>query len=188
MTTAQLLAIIEKYLEIFPEEKLELKVLLAQLEAGERLNDRRNFRGHVTASGIVLSPDKSKVLLIHHNFFKLWQQPGGHWEVGEPNPWQAARREVEEETGVKLARQIIWFKKDKTIPLDIDSHRVPARPYKNEPAHQHHDLRYVFSAAQRNTNYQAKEVGGARWYKLDDPMTERVARPLAKLRRLGLAK
>src|ERR1017187_363028 len=95
--------IVEHYIEIFPEERKKFVLLHKQLAAGERLNDRQNYHGHITGSGIILSPDKRKILLIHHKLFNHWQQPGGHWEsCDEANPFETAKRESEEETGVRL--------------------------------------------------------------------------------------
>lgn len=70
--------ILTDYLSIFPEEEGSLCRLQEQVEADELLNDRRNFNGHITGSAIILSPDRTRVLFIHHNLFKRWQQPGGH--------------------------------------------------------------------------------------------------------------
>jgi 8-oxo-dGTP pyrophosphatase MutT (NUDIX family) len=54
---------------------------------------------HVTGSAIVLGP--KGVLLHRHKRLALWLQPGGHLEPGE-SPWDAARREAQEETGLDL--------------------------------------------------------------------------------------
>lgn len=175
--------ILKDYLKIFPEERPELKLLLDQVRGAEALNDRRNFRGHITGSAIILSPDKKKVLLIHHNFFKLWQQPGGHWETDEPDPFEAARREALEETGVEIAKALSIDPKHPLVPLDINSHAVPARPAKDEPPHFHHDFRYVFMAANEKLAHQAAEVSAAAWYVLGDPTTSRVSRCIEKLHR-----
>jgi 8-oxo-dGTP pyrophosphatase MutT (NUDIX family) len=52
---------------------------------------------HVTASAIVVGP--RGVLLHEHKRLGIWLQPGGHIEAGE-TPWEAARREAREETGI----------------------------------------------------------------------------------------
>jgi hypothetical protein len=55
--------------------------------------------GHVTCTGLVLSPDKSKILLVHHRRLDRWLLPGGHCESGDPGVESVAEREVIEETG-----------------------------------------------------------------------------------------
>ncbi len=59
--------------------------------------DREADPTHVTGSAVVLGP--GGVLLHLHKRLGLWLQPGGHLEPGE-TPWQAARREAGEETGL----------------------------------------------------------------------------------------
>ena len=137
--------ILEKYLDVFPEDKAQFDALREQIKAREKLSSRKNFTGHVTGSAIVLTSDLKKMLLIYHPTHKAWQQPGGHWEEGETGPWLTAERELIEETGIKPLRQIN-ISGDQRIPLQIDSHLVPAAPQKNEPEHYHHDFRYLFIA------------------------------------------
>lgn len=54
----------------------------------------------ITAYGIILDNEK-KILLCHRKDLDLWNLPGGHAESGE-TPWDAALREVEEETGMTV--------------------------------------------------------------------------------------
>ncbi len=56
--------------------------------------------GHLTASGIVVNPERTRTLLIFHAKLQRWLQPGGHFEPGECDPRLAAAREVLEETGL----------------------------------------------------------------------------------------
>jgi 8-oxo-dGTP pyrophosphatase MutT (NUDIX family) len=178
--------LLKNYLDLFPEERADLKSLLAQLEVGELLNDRRNFHGHITASGIVLSADLTKILLIHHKLFKVWQQPGGHWEAGESSPLVAACREVIEETGIHLAYGVNILPDNPLVPLDINSHEVPARPQKDEPIHRHHDFRYLFIAKDKHLIHQKAEVNGAKWFDLHDPAAMRTGSCIPKLKRLKI--
>ena len=65
--------------------------------------DRDRFvPGHFTASGFVVSPDGSSLLLIHHRRLDRWLQPGGHIDPEDASPIAAAAREVTEETGVSV--------------------------------------------------------------------------------------
>jgi len=178
--------VVERYLELFPDEAASLAQLRKQLSDKEKLNDRRNFHGHITGSGIVLSPDKSKILLIHHKAFNQWQQPGGHWEDDdEANPLDTARRETEEETGIKIAEYLSIDSNYPLTPLDLNSHQTLARPQKNEPAHRHHDFRYVFVAESTELNLHDAGVDDAGWYGFEAPETEKVRGIIAKLRRFG---
>lgn len=174
--------ILRRYLEFYPEERQQLRLLQQQVNATESLNNRRNFKGHVTASAIILSADKKKILLIHHKAYDEWQQPGGHLEESDADTLEAAKREGEEETGVRLGKNIALDSKYPLMPFDIDSHPVPARPDKSEPPHYHHDFRYVFLCDDYKTDHQAEEVLAAEWTPLDDPKNKRIKRSIKKLR------
>ena len=98
--------LLNRYLALYPEEKESFVLLRRQIVANEDVVSRRNFTGHVTGSGLVLSPDRSHVLLIHHRFLERWLQPGGHMEPHEITPYDTALREVREETGLQPLRYI----------------------------------------------------------------------------------
>ena len=93
--------------------------------------------GHITCSGLVLSPAGDRILLVHHRRLDRWLQPGGHVEPEDATIDAAARREVEEETGALLASG--------SAPLlGVDVHAIP--PKRGEPLHLHHDLLFLFRA------------------------------------------
>ncbi len=96
--------------------------------------------GHITGSALVLSADGAAVLMNHHRSLGRWMNFGGHAD-GETDILEVARREVLEEAGLQA------------VPLsldifDIDIHPIPANPLRNEPAHEHFDIRYLFRAGQ----------------------------------------
>lgn len=179
--------LVEAYLTAYPEERAALAGLVEQVQAGETLNDRKNFNGHITGSAVILSPDRQKLLLVHHKLFDKWLQPGGHWEAGEAGPWEAARREATEETGVRLGMQIATLV-DHRVPLDLGTHPIPAQPGKREPAHDHHDFRYAFMAAHEELEVPSQEANilEAAWLPFDDPRMEYLMSSLAKLRHFGI--
>lgn len=122
--------------------------------------DRGRFEpGHFTASAFVLSPDERSLLLILHGKLGRWLQPGGHIDAGDVDPVQAARREVEEETGLRDLRL--------ASPglFDVDVHAIP--PLRGDPAHEHFDLRFLFVAP--DLAHQAgSDAKAARWVPLPE--------------------
>jgi len=178
--------VFDGYLRRFPEEKRALKLLRKQIDELQKLNGRKNFVGHITGSAIVLSPRLDKVLAIHHIKLKRWQQPGGHWDEDETGPWLTAFREAQEETGVKIAKKVHLDAKNPHIPLDIDSHYIPAIPVNNEPSHHHHDFRHVFIAEGLELQADKREVYGVEWLPFDDPRTAIFKCTMDKLRLLKL--
>ena len=99
----------------------------------------------MTASGIVIEPRTTRMLVIHHTALDCWLQPGGHIEPADITLASAALREIAEETGIGRGDlQPVTIDGDTDTPFDLDSHPIPARPAKNEMAHTHHDARYLF--------------------------------------------
>lgn len=188
MQISEIQHIIDEYLELFPEELSKLQELQQRLEIDEVFNNRSSFQGHGTGGAIVLSPDRRKILLIHHKSLNKWLQPGGHWDPEDPSPWAVAQREAEEETGVQIARRILIPGVSADVPIDIDSHHIPARKSRNEPAHTHHDFRYAFLAADEVLTIQKAEIYQASWVLLDadDERLAEVRPSITKLRALKL--
>jgi len=94
--------------------------------------------GHITCTGLVLSPDTERILLVHHRRLDRWLLPGGHVESSDPSLADTARREVVEETYASLGP-------DAPLALaGIDVHGIP--PKRHEPFHLHHDLVFLFRA------------------------------------------
>ena len=94
--------------------------------------------GHFTASAFVLSPDRRSLLLIHHAKLHRWLQPGGHVEASDTDLLAAATREAMEECSLDMGDLELLSSE----PFDLDIHRIPAR--KEEPEHDHFDVRYLF--------------------------------------------
>ncbi len=92
--------------------------------------------GHVTASAWVVSPDRQRVLLLHHRKHDQWFQPGGHAD-GDADVLRVALRETAEETGldpshIRLVTPAIF---------DVDIHTIPASA--RGPRHDHYDIRFL---------------------------------------------
>lgn len=115
-----------------PAETMIVSAFLALVEEGNYLRDN-NDKGHLTSSIFVMSKDGKKVLLFFHEKLHKWLQPGGHVEAGEL-PWEAASRELMEETGIQKD-----ITKDDFFDLDI--HSIPH--FKNVQEHKHYDLRFI---------------------------------------------
>ncbi|MEA3510462.1 MAG: NUDIX domain-containing protein [Actinomycetota bacterium] len=149
-----------------------------ELSRSSRPTDRDRFSpGHFTASGFVVSPDGSSLLLIHHRRLDRWLQPGGHIDPEDTSPIAAAAREVAEETGV-VVEPIL------TDLIDLDIHPIP--PRSPEPAHEHFDLRFAFRAL-GDALVADDEVHDAIWVPWDDlasyAVDRSVTRATAVLRR-----
>jgi 8-oxo-dGTP pyrophosphatase MutT (NUDIX family) len=128
--------------------------------------DRRILEGHLTGSAIVVSAPGDQVLLLHHRKLDRWLQPGGHADRGEATGEEVALREVAEETGLRD----LALHPTAPRPLDVDVHQIPAR--KDEPAHEHLDLRYLVVARDpADLSPQMEEMHALRWVAWEDTDT-----------------
>ena len=164
-----------------PREHLSL--LRWQIAQGHALDDRTTLPGHVTTSAYVVSPDHRRILLIDHVVIGRWLQPGGHYEPAQHFHLSAAR-EVLEETGVQGLALHPWHRGG-DLPFAIESHDVPGKPSRNEPAHIHHDLQYLFLADPTLPLVaQIEEVHAAAWKPVEE-LREIAPLALARLRALA---
>jgi 8-oxo-dGTP pyrophosphatase MutT (NUDIX family) len=131
---------------------------LAFVDAHEDVLHRTCLPGHVTASCWILSSDGENCLLTLHRKLGRWLQLGGHVD-GEPEIWRAALREAQEESGMDRFELI-------PEPLDIDIHEIPGRA--DEPAHLHHDIRFLLQAAPGQELSISSESLDLRWFALCD--------------------
>lgn len=113
------------------------KRMVAFVVEHENCFDRALNVGHITGSAWVVSPDRRRVLLLHHRKLNRWLQPGGHSD-GDPDTLAVALRETEEESGVPKQH----IKAVTSEIFDIDIHAIPERG--DEPAHEHFDVRFLF--------------------------------------------
>ena len=110
-------------------ETAALRRFAAELAILERPFDEEAGPVHVTASAIVTG--SQGVLLHRHKRLGLWLQPGGHLDPGE-EPLAAARREVQEETGLD--------------PLVVGGGPVHVDVHGGGRGHVHLDLRWHMQA------------------------------------------
>jgi 8-oxo-dGTP pyrophosphatase MutT (NUDIX family) len=117
--------------------------------------ERTAFPAHFTGSALVVSADGARALLNHHRKLDRWLQFGGHCD-GDENVLRVAQREALEESGI--AGLIVASAR----PFDLDIHEIPAQ--RDEPAHFHYDVRYVFIAPENAAFVASEESHELRWF------------------------
>ena len=82
-------------------EAQEQRTILEMIaREGERLLTRDCTWAHITASSIIVSPDRRRTLMAYHRIYDSWAWTGGHAD-GETDFEAVARREANEETGIR---------------------------------------------------------------------------------------
>jgi len=157
--------LVDTYTKNFPNEAELLCLLIEQLKQPGDIISRKNFVGHVTASGFIVNRTTRKVLLLEHKVLLKLLQPGGHVEPGDHSPLNAAFREIEEETGITKEHLIIHsiVSGSDDVPFDIDVHYIPENKKKEESGHYHHDFRYLFTTQTDKVEIDLDESNGYRW-------------------------
>lgn len=168
---------------LYEEKPEDFKLLMDQIADNEDLQDRKNMRGHVTSSFMLLNPEKTKVLMIFHNVLQKWLAPGGHYE-GQVSIVHSALRELEEETGYPRDQVTAWNYTGFPL-IDVDSHTIPENTAKLEGPHVHHDFLFLGVAAnEHDITPQFEEVSAVKWVELDKLLFSsdaRVARAVGKI-------
>jgi 8-oxo-dGTP pyrophosphatase MutT (NUDIX family) len=121
----------------------------------------RSIPLHVTASALILHPDSGRVLLRWHQRQQAWLQVGGHGDPGETDPVGIALREGREETG--LTDLVPW--PDAAL---VHAVIVPVPGNRDEPAHEHADLRFVLATADPAAARPEKPDAPLRWLPLPE--------------------
>jgi 8-oxo-dGTP pyrophosphatase MutT (NUDIX family) len=141
MTPAAVQATVRSFHDLADGQALKSQeLILLLLECSPDPFSRSRFTpGHITCTGFVLAPDGERLLIVHHRRLDRWLLPGGHVEPEDAEIWDAARREVIEETGASLVPDAL----PRLVSMDV--HGIPSNG--REPYHLHHDLLFAFRAA-----------------------------------------
>lgn len=87
-------------------EAAEQKEILDMIAlVGDEILVRSCELAHMTASSIIVSPDRTKTLMAFHKIYQSWAWTGGHAD-GESDFEAIARREAQEETGITGLRRL----------------------------------------------------------------------------------
>jgi 8-oxo-dGTP pyrophosphatase MutT (NUDIX family) len=154
-----------------PGQRALLQAFLGFLAGRPDACARSCVPGHLTASAVILSHDRTQVLLTLHPRVGRWVQLGGHCEEGDAGLASAALREATEESGIS----------DLEIdpqPLHLDVHPItcslglPTR---------HFDVRFLLRAPAGATPVRSSESLDLAWWPVNAPPPD-VAALLGALR------
>ncbi|WP_261675594.1 NUDIX hydrolase [Streptomyces lusitanus] len=112
--------------------------------------------GHLTASALVVDPERGRVLLTLHRKLRMWLQMGGHCEPSDATLAAAALREATEESGVAGLTLLPGG------PVRLDRHPIPP------PCHFHFDVQYAALATPDAVHAVSDESLDVRWFPYDE--------------------
>jgi 8-oxo-dGTP pyrophosphatase MutT (NUDIX family) len=132
-------------------ERASIERILATVPTLPRPFDMDADPVHLTGSALIVG--SRGIVLLRHRRLGIWVQPGGHIDRGE-TPWDAARREAAEETGM-----VVRFLGSRPELAHVDVHA-------GGRGHTHLDLRYLLTAGDRDPAPppgESQEVGWFEW-------------------------
>lgn len=91
---------LERFAPWNEQEAADRHMLLRAVDTLETPLCRDNPFAHFTASGWIVNPDRTRVLMAWHNIYRAWAWTGGHAD-GEADLLAVALREAREETGIE---------------------------------------------------------------------------------------
>lgn len=129
---------------------------LAFMSAHRNATDRHCRVGHLTASTLVVNPERTAVLLTLHPKVGRWLQLGGHIEATDASIQAAAIREAHEESGHRPLSISVQ-------PVRLDRHPVPCG---DAPA-EHLDVQFIATVRAEARPVRSAESVDVAWFGID---------------------
>ena len=140
--TGAYLAALRKARGMTQQEAADQRLILEYIRLfPDNILTRDNEIAHLSSSGFVVNADGTRVLMAHHNIYRVWAWTGGHAD-GEGDLLSVALWEAREETGVEHIRPL----SPAIASLDILPVWGHVKRGKWVPSHQHLNVSYLLVA------------------------------------------
>lgn len=124
---------------------------------------RNNSQTHITSSAIILNPEMTHTLMVHHNIYKTYTWVGGHAD-GNADLLGVALQESMEETGIHTVYPIT----DAILSLDLLPVKTHSKNGKEIPEHLHLSVSYGLIACQNQPiSPKIDENSDVKWIAID---------------------
>jgi len=155
---------IKAYQPMNEQEIMDKKVILDYIESfPDNVLLRDNRIAHMTASGLIINKEHTKMLMIHHNIYNTWTWVGGHAD-GEADMLKLALKEAQEETGLEKFQTLGNIH---TIDVLLVEGHIKHGKYVNP--HLHLNVAYVFEAdEEENLVLNVEETSGLKWVAIEN--------------------
>ena len=163
-----LISQIEHYQPWNEQEERDKAMILRCLREQEDIFLRENPWAHMTASAWIVNPERSRVMMAYHNIYNSWSWLGGHAD-GEEDLLKVALKEVQEESGLHLARAVNGEIYSLEV-LTVDGH-VKRGAYVS--SHLHLNVTYLVEASEEEVlTMKPDENSGVSWFGLEEAVME----------------
>ena len=153
-----------RYIPWDEQEAADRELMLHAIDALECPLTRDNGFAHLTASGWIVNPDRTRALMAWHNIYKTWAWTGGHAD-GEADLLAVALREAREETGIEAITPVTGEIHSLEI-LPVNAH---VKRGKFVSAHLHLNVTYLLTADDSQPlRFKPDENSAVAWLPLDE--------------------
>ena len=158
---------IERYSPAGEQERQDARMMRRYAEIFPDVLSRTNETAHFTASAWIVSPDRSRVLMIYHNIYNSWSWTGGHAD-GQDDPLAVAIKEAREETGLAHIRPA----GEELLLLEILTVKAHVKRGKYVVPHLHLNLTYLLEADDADAiHIKPDENSGVKWFAPEDALS-----------------
>lgn len=155
---------LSRFIPVSAEESADLALILRCLETEPAVFTRENPLVHMSASGWIVNPDRTQVLMAYHNLYQSWAWLGGHAD-GDENLLRVALREAQEESGLRHVRPVLEDIFSVEV-LPVLGHWKRGRYVSS---HIHLNMTYLLEADDgQAVRAKPDENSGVRWFPLDE--------------------
>ena len=175
---------LQNYVPFNEQEEVDKELMLQYINIFEsRTNNniltRENTLCHFTASNWIVNKERTKILMAYHNIYHSWAWTGGHAD-GEEDLLLVARKEAEEETGLKGLKLL----SDGIYAIEILTVNSHKKRGQFISSHLHLDCCFLWEADENDfIRMKADENSGVEWIAINkvlEVVSEEHMKPIYK--------